>query len=121
MTNASSVQVVVFQLCSFHWIYSFVRSEVTPKKLLACRLRGCLDQAALDNEACDSLDTSPLFKFVKTKGRFARILSVSASITARFASTRRAKSILLIIRRSERAMPGPPLRGIFSPSATSIT
>jgi|SRR5215510_3312554 hypothetical protein len=64
---------------------------------------------------------SPLFKFEKTKGRFPRIRSVSASITLRFAPTKGARSILLITRRSERVIPGPPLRGIFSPSATSIT
>src|SRR5215831_12564044 len=64
---------------------------------------------------------SPLFKFEKTKGRFPRIVSVSASMTPRFAPTRGAKSILLMTRRSDRVMPGPPLRGIFSPSATSIT
>src|SRR5690349_17380939 len=54
---------------------------------------------------------SPLFKFAKTKGRVARILSASAPITSKFAPTRGAKSILFIMRRSERVMPGPPLRG----------
>ena len=32
-----------------------------------------------------------------------------------------ARSILLMISRSERVMAGPPLRGILSPSATSMT
>src|SRR5882757_7120859 len=32
-----------------------------------------------------------------------------------------ARSILLMTRRSERVIPGPPLRGILSPAATSIT
>jgi hypothetical protein len=63
----------------------------------------------------------PLFKFVKTNGRFARIHTLSASITPRLAPKTGAKSILLITSRSERVIPGPPLRGIFSPSATSIT
>jgi len=45
---------------------------------------------------------SPLFKFEKTKGLFPRILSVSASITPRFAPTRGARSILLIKSRRAR-------------------
>src|SRR5262249_32200768 len=42
---------------------------------------------------------TPLLKFVKTKGRCSRILSVSAFITSRFAPTRGARSILFITRR----------------------
>jgi hypothetical protein len=45
----------------------------------------------------------------------------SRSITSRDAPTKGARSILLITSRSERVMPGPPLRGILSPPATSIT
>jgi hypothetical protein len=54
---------------------------------------------------------SPLFKFQNTKGRLPRILSVSASITLRFAPTRGDKSILLITSRSERVIPGPLTQG----------
>src|SRR5277367_5730790 len=43
------------------------------------------------------------------------------SITSSDAPTYGARSILLITSRSERMIPGPPLRGILSPSATSIT
>ena len=37
------------------------------------------------------------------------------------APTSGARSILLMTSRSDRVMPGPPLRGIFSPAETSIT
>ena len=37
------------------------------------------------------------------------------------APTSGARSILLITSKSERVMPGPPLRGILSPAETSIT
>ena len=37
------------------------------------------------------------------------------------APTNGARSVLLITSKSERVIPGPPLRGIFSPCATSIT
>ena len=40
-----------------------------------------------------------------------------ASITSRSAPTYGARSVLLMTSRSERVMPGPPLRGIFSPPA----
>ena len=42
-------------------------------------------------------------------------------ITSSDAPTWGARSILLMTRRSERVMPGPPLDGILSPAATSIT
>ncbi|CFO80048.1 Uncharacterised protein [Bordetella pertussis] len=45
---------------------------------------------------------------------------VSASITARSAPTYGARSVLLMMNRSDLVMPGPPLRGIFSPLATSM-
>ena len=32
-----------------------------------------------------------------------------------------AKSVLLIINKSDLVIPGPPLRGILSPADTSIT
>src|SRR3989442_1565595 len=64
---------------------------------------------------------SPVLRFVKTKGRPPRIRRASRSMTARSAPTWGARSILLMTSRSERVMPGPPLRGIFSPSATSMT
>src|SRR5581483_12379447 len=64
---------------------------------------------------------SPLRRFVKTNGRSPRWRRASRAITARSAPTWGARSILLMTSRSERRIPGPPLRGIFSPSATSIT
>jgi len=54
-------------------------------------------------------------------GRSPRIFLASRSITSRLAPTSGARSILLMTRRSERVMPGPPLRGILSPAATSMT
>jgi urease accessory protein len=50
-----------------------------------------------------------------------RMRRVSASITARSAPTCGARSVLLMTSRSLFVMPGPPLRGIFSPAATSMT
>jgi hypothetical protein len=50
-----------------------------------------------------------------------RMRRVSASITSRSAPTCGARSVLLMTNRSLLVMPGPPLRGIFSPAATSIT
>src|SRR5439155_13322173 len=63
---------------------------------------------------------TPSFRLVKTKGRSPRMRRASRSITPRSAPTYGARSILLMTRRSERVIPGPPFRGIFSPSATSI-
>ena len=50
-----------------------------------------------------------------------RMRVVSACITFRSAPTYGARSVLLMTKRSLLVMPGPPLRGIFSPAATSIT
>ena len=83
--------------------------------------------AAADNPPARSMKAatastpSPARTLVKTKGRSRRILWASRSITSRSAPTRGARSILLITRRSERVMPGPPLRGILSPAETSMT
>src|ERR1700722_17079798 len=60
-------------------------------------------------------------RFVNTNGRSPRIFRESRSITSSEAPTYGARSILFITRRFERVIPGPPLRGILSPSATSIT
>ena len=46
---------------------------------------------------------------------------VSASITASLAPPWGPRWMLLIASRSERVMPGTPLREILSPAATSIT
>src|SRR5262249_17386886 len=64
---------------------------------------------------------SPVKQFVKTNGRSARAARASRSMTCRSARTCGARSVLLITSRSEWVMPGPRLRGILSPSATSIT
>ena len=50
-----------------------------------------------------------------------RMRTVSERITSRLAPTWGARSVLLMMNKSLLVMPGPPLRGIFSPAATSIT
>src|SRR5580692_12253471 len=64
---------------------------------------------------------SPLLRLLNTNGRAPRIFFASRSMTSRLAPTNGAKSILLMTRRSERVMPGPPFLGILSPAATSMT
>src|SRR5258707_1250776 len=64
---------------------------------------------------------SPARTLVNTNGRAPRMREASRSITASEAPTCGARSILLMTRRSDRVMPGPPLDGILSPAATSIT
>ena len=63
----------------------------------------------------------PVFRLVNTNGRSPRIFFASRSITSSEAPTIGARSILLMTSRSLLVMPGPPLRGILSPAATSIT
>src|SRR6266700_4107708 len=62
-----------------------------------------------------------VFRLVKTNGFAPRIILESRSITIRSAPTYGARSVLLITSRSERVIPGPPLRGTLSPPATSMT
>src|SRR5262245_29812142 len=64
---------------------------------------------------------SRVLRFVNTKGFALRIVLESRSITVRSAPTYGARSILLMTRRSERVIPGPPLRGTLSTPATSMT
>src|ERR1700759_492812 len=64
---------------------------------------------------------SLFFRLVMTKGRSPRIRRASVSIFSREAPTCGARSILLMTNRSDRVMPGPPLDGILSPAATSMT
>ena len=63
----------------------------------------------------------PVLRLVNTNGRSPRIFFASRSITSSEAPTMGARSILLMTSRSDLVMPGPPLRGILSPAATSIT
>src|SRR5262249_52543256 len=63
---------------------------------------------------------SPARRLLKTKGRAPRMRLASRSITASEAPTCGARSILLITRRSERVMPGPPLDGILSPAGPPV-
>ena len=63
----------------------------------------------------------PVRRLLNTNGRAPRMRLASRSITSSEAPTWGARSILLMTRRSERVMPGPPLDGILSPAATSIT
>jgi hypothetical protein len=66
--------------------------EVFKKVAAIGRLRGRLCQSALlDDKACDLIDTFAALQIRKMKGRFARILSASASITSRFAPTNGAR------------------------------
>ena len=81
------------------------------------------DQQQLGAEPArrSSSTPSPVLRFVNTNGRSPRMPAGVALHHPRSAPTYGARSILLMTSRSERMMPGPPLRGIFSPSATSIT
>src|SRR5690606_22167641 len=51
---------------------------------------------------------SPVLRLVKTKGRSPRIRRESRSITSSEAPTWGARSVLLMISRSDLVMPGPP-------------
>ena len=77
--------------------------------------------ASLEVMERDATAPSPFFKLVKTKGLSPLIFFASRSITSREAPTCGARSILLITSKSDFVMPGPPLRGILSPAATSMT
>jgi hypothetical protein len=72
-------------------------------------------------KAMISASPCPVFMLLKTNGRSPRILRLSRSITSSEAPTIGARSVLLITSRSDRVIPGPPLRGILSPAATSMT
>ena len=63
----------------------------------------------------------PVLRLLNTKGRAPRIFFASRAITSSEAPTIGARSILLITRRSDLVMPGPPFLGILSPAATSMT
>ena len=58
---------------------------------------------------------------VKTNGPSPRILRASRSITLRSAPMSGARSVLLMMRRSDWVIPGPPFLGILSPPDTSMT
>src|SRR3989475_13272527 len=62
-----------------------------------------------------------VFRLVKTNGFAPRIILESRSITFRSAPTYDARSVFFITSRSERVITGPPLRGILSSPATSMT
>ena len=62
-----------------------------------------------------------LLEVGEDEGPLAAHPAASRSITSSEAPTIGARSILLMTSRSERVMPGPPLRGILSPAATSMT
>src|SRR5258705_8317355 len=71
--------------------------------------------------ATNSGTPSPVLQFVNRNGLLPRIISESCFITSRLAPTWGARSVLLITSMSEYVIPGPFLRGILSPAATSIT
>jgi hypothetical protein len=60
------------------------------------------------------------FTFVKMKGHSPRIRNESRCITTRLAPTSGARSILLITKKSDFVIPGPPFLGILSPAETSL-
>ena len=64
---------------------------------------------------------TPSRTWANWNGRSPRIRRESRSMTSSEAPTCGARSILLMMRRSERVTPGPPLRGILSPAETSMT
>ncbi len=64
----------------------------------------------------------PVMQLVKTNGLSPRIPPLeSRSMTPRSALTYGARSVLLMTRMSDCEIPGPFLRGILSPAATSMT
>ena len=63
-----------------------------------------------------SLRPRPVFRLEKINGRSPRLLRASRSITSGTAPTRTAKSIVLMTKKSERVIIGPPLRRILSPA-----
>lgn len=63
----------------------------------------------------------PCRRAAKMNFGLPRIRFASRSITARSAPTWGARSVLLMISRSDFVIAGPPLRGISSPAATSMT
>ena len=58
---------------------------------------------------------------IAATGRPPRRSDASRTIRSTSEPTKGARSVLLIASRSARAMPGPPLRGMSSPAATSMT
>lgn len=61
---------------------------------------------------------TPFFTCANTNGPLPRIFIVSRSITFKSAPTALARSVVLITSKSDWVMPGPPLRGILSLTAT---
>ena len=80
-----------------------------------------IQQPFFDQEAADGVQPPALLQIGEHERPVAAHPSASRAIISRDAPTIGARSILLITSRSERVMPGPPLRGILSPAATSIT
>src|SRR5262245_61140856 len=64
---------------------------------------------------------SPVLQLVNRNGFSPRITRESRAITSRLAPTCGARSVLLMTRMSDCVIPGPFLRGILSPAATSMT
>src|SRR5207249_10374261 len=64
---------------------------------------------------------SPVRQLVNRNGLSPRMSFESCAISSRLAPTYGARSILLMTRMSDCVMPGPFLRGILSPAATSMT
>ncbi len=64
---------------------------------------------------------SPVRALVARIGRPSRTARASASMASRSTPTNGARSVLLTTSKSQRSTPGPRLRGMSSPPATSIT
>ena len=71
---------------------------------------------AVSMKAMTSGTPTPSRTWANWNGRSPRIRRASRSITSSQAPTCGARSVLLMISRSERVTPGPPLRGILSPA-----
>src|SRR5262249_37354084 len=87
--------------------------------LRACRSMS--NSSSLSISSTSSGMPSPVLQLVNRNGLLPRISRESCFITSRLAPTWGAKSVLLMTRMSECVIPGPLLRGILSPAATSVT
>src|SRR6202021_2106227 len=101
---------------------SFVRQPAPqPAKLQPRCRRQVRNRTAARIASATSLIPTPDRELVAMMGRLARTLLASASIGSSLTPTYGARSILFTTSKSHRNSPGPLLRGISSPPATSIT
>ena len=89
--------------------------------LYAPRDRAQSEPTVADEKLDDPSDPVSRLQIGEDKRACAAHAPCVATMISRLAPTSGARSVLLMTRRSERVMPGPPLRGILSPAATSMT